>query len=485
MNPISTGIAELDEILEGGFAPGALVVIAGAPGTGKTIMAQQFSFSCATTEHKAIYYSTLSEPHAKLIRHLENFEFFDESALGSTVEFVHVDVASAQGDGKVEEAFGEIVRNCFAVQPTAVVIDSAKALHDSVGELPLREKIYELASRVAHTDAVLVFVGEYTEEELGTEPEFAVADTILYLANSPKGARDQRSLRVVKNRGSGYVSGRHVFRIGDGGIEVFRRFESSFPERHEFSPGRVTSGSPVLDAMIGGGFPIGSATLLGGPSGAGKTVLGLQFVVAGVNAGQRCLYVTFQESDRQLRAKAKAFGWDLDPIIEQGRLRVLYMEPVALGLDVMGARLRGVVEEGEEFGKVVLDSLAEIEGASAGTERFPDFLWSLVETFRRRGITSLLTNETRAFFGPTFELAGGLSYIFDNVILLRYAEMESEIRRALAIVKMRDSEHVKSLVEFEVGGKGLVIKGKFSGLRGILTGSPVMAEEKFREFFGR
>ncbi|MFA5891450.1 MAG: ATPase domain-containing protein [Actinomycetota bacterium] len=483
MNLISTGIVELDEILEGGFSPGALVVIAGAPGTGKTILAQQFSFACATREHKAVYYSTLSEPHAKLIRHLESFEFFDQSALGGRVEFVHVDVASSHGNGRLEEAFGEIVRNCFAVQPTAVVIDSAKALHDSVGESSLREKIYELASRVAHTNAVLMFVGEYTEEELGTAPEFAVADTILYLANSPKGARDQRSLRVVKNRGSGYISGRHVFRIGVRGIEVFPRFESVAPVQREFAPGRVTSGSPVLDAMIGGGFPVGGSSLLGGPSGAGKTVLGLQFVVSGVDAGQRCLYVTFQESDRQLIAKAKAFGWDLEPMIEQGRLRVLFMEPVALGLDVVGAQLREILDR-EDFSKVVLDSLAEVEGAAEGTDRFPDFLWSLVNTFRGRGITSLFTNETRAFFGSSFELAGGLSYIFDNVILLRYVELDSEIRRAMAIVKMRDSEHVKSLVEFEVGGKGLVIRGKFTGLRGVLSGSPVMAEEKFREFFG-
>jgi circadian clock protein KaiC len=483
MTRLPTGIPELDLVLGGGFSPGSCVVLAGPPGTGKTILAQQICFANATPEHHAIYYTTLSEPHSKLTSHLENFAFFDTTAIGETVEFHHLAaLAAPSGDVEMSAVSTEVVRNAFENRPSVIVIDSSKALHETEGP-GFRRSVYELASRVAHTDAVLVLVGEYEEEDVRTAAEFAVADAIILLTNSSTGLVDRRWLRVAKLRGSDYLSGRHFFRIGSSGIELYPRMEATLPSSPTGTERRLSSGIEGLDQMMTGGIPSESATIIAGPSGAGKTVFCLQFLAEGLRQGENCLYASFQESERQTLSKAKNFGWDFDRAIADGNLSVVHEQPVELGLDVVAAKLRHKVVE-KKATRVVIDSISELEHA-ADSGRFADYLWALVGTLRKEGATVVLTSETAAFFGPAFELAHGLSFIADNIILLRYTEIDSEIRRALVVVKMRDSDHTKSLVEFEITNKGAAVKGKFAGVSGVLSGTPRQTEQKFREFFER
>ncbi len=164
---MDTGVAGLDVVLDGGLEPGAVVVVAGAPGTGKTILAQQMCFATATAEHKGIYYTTVSEPHTKLVRHLEPFTFFDARSLGSRVEHIHLgDFLRPGRPGGLEPMVSEIVRKTLDEEPSVVVIDSAKMLRDFAGERELRGAFYDLTANFAETGAVLLLVGEYTPEEL-------------------------------------------------------------------------------------------------------------------------------------------------------------------------------------------------------------------------------------------------------------------------------------------------------------------------------
>jgi circadian clock protein KaiC len=482
MRRISTGIAELDLVLQGGLMPGSLAVLAGAPGSGKTILAQQICFANAHPDAKAIYYTTLSEPHSKLVDHLDGFSFFDPGAIGKSVEFRHL-ASLATGDNvTMADVTTEVVRQAFEQRPSVIVIDSSKALHEAEGP-GFRKSIYDLASRVAHTDALLLLVGEYELEDIKTAAEFAVADAILYMANDGSGKTDHRWLRVSKLRGSDYLGGRHTFRIGQSGISVYPRPESTLAPPHGESEGRISSGFPGLDEMMKGGVPTGSVTIVAGPSGAGKTVIGLQFLTEGLARGETCLYVSFQESERQLLDKARHFGWGLADAAASGALMVTHVQPVELGLDVVAAEIRrAAVDSGAK--RVVIDSIAELEH-SADRDRFSDYLWALVGSLRHGGATTILTSETSAFFGPAFELAHGLSYVADNVVLLRYTELESEIHRALVVVKMRESDHVKSLVEFEITPQGAKVLGKFAGVSGVLSGNPTPTEQRFKEFFGK
>lgn len=482
MRRVSSGIPELDLVLRGGFMPGSLAVIAGAPGSGKTILAQQVCFANAHPDAKAIYYTTLSEPHSKLVDHLEGFSFFDSGAIGKSVEFRHLAALGTSGTVTMAEVTEEVVRQAFEKRPSIIVIDSSKALHESEGP-GFRKAVYELASKVAHTEALLMLVGEYEMDDIKTAAEFAVADAILFLTNDMNTTADHRSIRVSKLRGSDYLGGRHTFRIGRNGIEVFPRTEALLSPPRKESEGRISTGFPGLDEMMHGGIPAGSVTLVAGPSGAGKTVIGLQFLTEGLSRGERCLYVSFQESERQLLDKARHFGWGLADAAASGALTITHVQPVELGLDIVAAEIKRAASASGAT-RVVIDSIAELEH-SATRQRFADYLWALVGALRHGGATTLVTSETSAFFGPAFELAHGLSYVADNVVLLRYTELASEIHRALVVVKMRDSNHVKSLVEFEIDPHGANVIGKFAGVSGVLSGSPTPTEERFRQFFGR
>jgi circadian clock protein KaiC len=482
MERTGTGIADLDLVLGGGLPLGSLVFIAGGSGTGKTILAQQISFANATAERKALYYTLVSESHSKLVRHLEQFAFFDPDALGERVDFIHLPAvlggvgADATAQEQLATLVDEVVRTSAEEERSVIVIDGIKALRDfaPVNGFGFRGVSYDLASKVAHSNAILLFVGEYTAEEVAYAPEFAVADGILYLADETFGRFDQRWLRILKLRGADYLMGKHSFRIGGSGIEVFPRFESITPPRQMWTGERVSLGIEGIDEQIGGGLPRGSATLIAGPSGAGKSVLGLHFVADGIARGEYCLYLSFQQSDQQLIAHGETFGWPFKAAVESGLLRIRHLEPVEISLDAVGAELREASLGETRVHRVVVDSLAELEPAARGTARFPDYLTALTGLFASIGATTLLTSETTAFFGPAFELPHGLAFVADNVILLRYAELESEVRRVLAIVKLRDGNHTKNLLEVEITKTGMTVIGKFSGLSGVLGGNPTL-----------
>lgn len=459
MTRLTTGSADLDVVLGGGLPPGSLQVLAGAPGTGKTILAQQICFANATPERKAIYYTTWSEPHDKLLRHLAPFGFFDAGALGTSVEFIHLgDLVGKPGADGLGAVASELIRTSFETRPAIVVVDSSKALHDVADERGFRQSVYDLASRIGYSDAVLLFVGEYTPEEIETGAEFAVADGIVRLTNEPAGALDRRWLRVLKMRGASPLGGRHSFAITQRGFEVYPRFEALRPDRGEPSHGRVSVGVPEMDELIGGGIPAGDSTLVVGPSGVGKTVLALNFMARGVADGERCLYVSFQEDAPQLLEKAASFGLDLAPALKSGQLVVSYVPPVEINLDAVGAIVRSELEGGD-VRRVVLDSLAELEASVAETERFPAYVWSLTGFSRAMGATALVTHEAgaRTAFST---LVTDFSFLFQNAIVLRYLELDAAIGRSLNVLKMRNSDHSKAFLQYEIGSHGFRILGE-------------------------
>ncbi|HSP08069.1 MAG TPA: ATPase domain-containing protein, partial [Candidatus Dormibacteraeota bacterium] len=447
----------------------SLVVVAGAPGTGKTILAQQMCFTNGTTEHKAIYYSTISEPPERLLQHVAGFEFFDNAALVTKVEFINLgDMLQASPDG-LSLMVDEIIRKCLDEHPSLIVVDSAKALRDySESHRSLRTAVYRLASGIAHTDTTLIFVGEYTPEEIGSASEFSLADGILELAYVSHEPMDKRWLRVRKMRSSSHLPGHHPLQISSAGIHLFVRAESvdGHIQAAGETTGRLSTGVKGLDDITHGGLPRGSSTLVLGPSGCGKTALALRFIVEGLENGERCLYVTFQENARQLTAKAASFGWDLTTYMKDGRLRIFNVDESSLDLDFIAAGVRTEVAKGS-LSRMVIDSLAEMVLASRESERFPAYARSLLGSLRAAGVSVLTTSETSSL-GPTTDVVGGLSFLYHNVVLLRYIENHSVVGRAVAIYKMRDSNHDKGLWAFKIGEQGFEVEDKVEGVTGLL-----------------
>lgn len=468
MKRLATGIEALDTVLGGGLPVGALIVIGGSPGTGKTILAQQITFSAGTPERKAIYYSTISEPPEKFISHLESFDFFDRTALVDRVEFINLGETILAGEDGLDAMMKEIVRKCIDENPSVIVVDSAKALRDFSGGSSLRAAIYQLAARIAHTDTTVIFVGEYSSDELSTAPEFSLADGILELVYESHEPMDRRWLRVRKLRSSNHLSGKHPFVIDSKGIHMFIRAETldeGLAMQGE-AEGRVSTGVAGLDKMTHGGLPRGGSTLVLGPSGCGKTALALQFLVTGLQNGERALYVTFQENSEQLIRKSASFGWDLNPYIESGKLKIFHVAESSLDLDFIASVVREELAK-DPLHRMVIDSLAEMVVAARESERFSAFARTLLGWLRAAGVSVLTTSETSSL-GPTPELIGGLSFLYHNVVLLRYIEQDSEVGRAVTILKMRNSDHEKGLWKFAITDHGFVVLEKVEGVTGLL-----------------
>ena len=477
MDRVPTGIAELDEILDGGLPAGSLAVLAGPPGTGKTILAQQLAFSASTDEHPALYYTTLSESHAKMRRHLSSLDFYDESKVDEAVQFLHVTelLQGANADDRgLEGFFDEVLEAAFDQSPSVIVVDSFKSLHHFISENRMREAVFDLASKVSHTGALLLLVGEYTDREILQGPEFAVADAILEVSHDIDGPVDRRYLRVRKLRGSSSLMGKHAFRITEQGYELYPRVESLAPKPPAIGGGRRGFKNDVLDEMTGGGLPPGEATLIMGPSGAGKTVLSSEWISCGLAKDERCLYVSFEESAAQLQQKAHTFGWEWDAAVQDGNLHLLHVPPIELDIDQLAHRIRELVNR-QQITRVVFDSLGELVPVANDLGRFPGYIWALATTITATGASLVFTQETTAL-GPTEARFAKLSYLFHNVVVLRYMEIGARVGRALMILKMRESDHDKRLASYEITSTGFGITGEVADAKGILGGPSLRAE---------
>ena len=347
--------------------------------------------------------------------------------------------------------------------PAVVVIDSSKALQVFADEHALRAAYYELASRVAHTGAVVILVGEYTPAEIERNVEFALADGIIQLANEAYEPVDRRWLRVLKMRGALHLAGRHSFRITGDGCEVFPRLETIVAQENAREvAGRVASGVPRLDELLGGGIPAGDATAILGPSGCGKTVLALRFIAQGLADGERCLYASFQESASALTMKAASFGWDLQGPLESGQLVIHHVPQGELNLDTLGAVVRKELSQGS-VRRIILDSLCGA-GRGGARDRPLSGLRPLADRLhpRRRGLGARDERDDRP---GTRGRAHRRSFVpLQQRAAARCIEMESETRRALSILKMRDSDHAKGVYQFEIDMQGFKLMDKLEGL---------------------
>ena len=455
---ISSGNREADRVLGGGFPSNSINILMGEPGTGKTLFAEQLLFANANGGRPVLYLTTLSEPLSKVVTYLQLLPFYDESKLGTAV--MYDDIGELLATAGVSALVPRVREAILEFRPSIIVIDSFKAIHDLSPSVPeMRRLISELAGLLSAYDTTTFLVGEYREEDISAFPEFAVADGIVEFARHKHSTRDERFLRVSKLRGSGYREGLHGFRITSAGLEVYPRLVSPrVPAGYSVALERVPTGVAGLDRLLGDGLWRGSTSLLAGPTGSGKTTIGLQFALAGLAMGEPALYVNFQENPTQLaRAIVSLGGNDVSELQRQG-LHLLYTSSVELQIDHLIVQMFAIIEQ-HSIRRVVLDAIGDLSLASVDVYRTHDYLYALVQRFAVAGITALLlledvTHGPLAGGSPVATEFGRLSYMCDNLILLEITRGE-KLSRRLSVYKTRGSAHDDGVHPVTISARGV------------------------------
>jgi circadian clock protein KaiC len=343
-------------------------------------------------------------------------------------------------------------------RPAIMVIDSFKALSAYASDRDLRPFLHELAGRLSASPVSSFWVGEYSEEEVAVAPEFAIADAILLLATSRVHEREARWLRVMKLRGSDSAPGRHAYRISADGIHVFPRLADP-PDvgGYALSGERISSGIAALDEMLADGYRPGASTLCAGPSGTGKTLMGLHFIFNGAREGEPGVLATLQEHPVQLERILSGFGWSLT---DDG-VELMHRSPVDIYVDEWVYELLETVER-TGARRVLIDSLTDLQLASVDSIRFREYMYSLVQRLARQGVSVFMTSELPNLFETTHLSEYGVSHLADNVVLLQYIREQSSVRRALTVLKTRASRHEPEIREYTITPDGIVLGASFA-----------------------
>lgn len=478
---MATGVPGLDAVLGGGLPEYSFNMIAGPPGSGKTTLAQQIIFANATAERPALYFTLLGEPTLKMLRYQRRFRFFKPELVGSAVRFINLtaEVLAQDLDRVLERIKAEIER----YRPGIVVVDSFRTI--SVRGMPspsvdleramgLEHFIQDLALHLTTWEVTSFLIGEYHEQE-GQSPVFTVADGVLWLSQATDRNSVVRKFQVTKVRGQAQMPGLHTLRITDRGVEIFPRIPEQQLRRKPRPDveARLATGIPGLDEMMGGGIPAGDAVLISGPAGSGKTTFATQFVAEGLRRGEHAVVVVFEEYPEEYLARARAFNLDLQDEVRAGNLKIIYLRPLDLSVDETLAEISDGVRE-LDAKRVVIDSLSGFEVALAPTFRqdFQESLYRLVGALTATGITMVMTTEVVEPTNIMQFTRDRVSFITDDIIMQRYVEIDGEIRKILAVVKMRGSSHSPALRAYELTPTGAVMNEFLKDYHGILSGVP-------------
>src|SRR6185312_6482192 len=315
---VETGVRNLDALFQGGLPKGSVVVLAGSPGAGKTILTQQICFHTASAQQRVLYFNTLSEPTAKTLWHLTQFSFFDPKKLDAGgVQFV--DLGAILRTKGLEQASQLIMEQVRKVKPAIVVIDSFRVFDDLArSKEEVRKFGYELSVNLMAWEVTTFLLGEYGPLDISTNPLFSVIDGLFLVTQREQSGEQQRFIQLVKLRGTEHNRDEHSFIITANGIEVFAPRVTI--QREDRGPGaaRCKTGISKFDELLGEGIPRGSSLLIAGVAGTGKTVLLLEFLYRGAQAGEKGIIFSFEETKERLLASARGLGWDLEREIERG-----------------------------------------------------------------------------------------------------------------------------------------------------------------------
>jgi circadian clock protein KaiC len=469
-------VAGLDDILAGGLPSRRLYLVDGSPGTGKTTLALQFLLAGTARGERGLYV-TLSETEEELDQVATSHGWSLDG-----VEIVELPTEDAEAERESYTIFhpAEVELQVVIDRMFAVVEQSAAKLVvlDSLSEMRLlardplrfRRQILALKQFFSARGCTVLLLDDKTAPE-GDLQLHSLAHGVIQLEHvALEYGAERRRLQVLKLRGRRFQGGYHDFRICTGGLAVYPRIRR--PESTDTSIGRLLpSGSSELDALLGGGLPSGTSLLVTGPAGTGKSVLATQYACAAASRGEKVLFLLFDERLSTFTLRAEGLGMELRAMIDDGRLVIQQIEPTELSPGEFAHEVvRAVEDDGVKM--VVIDSINGYLQSMPEERLLPTQVHELLSFLASRGVTSILTLVQRGIFGNPVEEAADVSYLADNVILLRYFEVSGTVRQAVSVVKKRSGNHERTIRECRVDRGGLQVGEPLHEFQGVLTGVP-------------
>jgi circadian clock protein KaiC len=472
-----TGIAGVDEVLGGGIARNRLHLLEGSPGTGKTTIALQFLLRGAEAGESGIYVS-LAETEQELRDGAashgwgigDRIEIFELVSPESAMDPEQSQSLLYSSDLELGETIKRILQAIERLKPKRVVIDSLSEIRLlAQSSLRYRRQILALKHYFAQHQSTVIMLDDLTTES-SDRAVHSIAHSVIHLDQlAPIYGGERRRLRVVKCRGQAFRSGFHDYVIAPGGVRLFPRLVSA-EHRAGFSGLLLESGIRELDKLLGGGIAAGSSTLIIGPAGTGKSLLGLHFIAAAIARGERAALFVFDEELGLLFARAKGLGIDLAAMQESENLVVEQLDAAELSPGEFSHRVRLAVDR-ENVRTVVIDSLNGYQASMPEEQFLILHLHELLQYLNRQGVATFLTVAQHGMVGDMKQTID-VTYLADTVIMLRYFEALGRVRRAMSVIKKRAGAHEDAIREFRIGESGIKVGQPLTEFQGILRGVP-------------
>ncbi len=473
---LGTGVPGLDEVLSGGLTRDRLYLLEGEPGTGKTTLAMQFLNEGARLAETVVYI-TLAETSIEL-RAVADSHGWDmqgvhlheiipsENILADDQQYTMFHPSEVEM-GSTTRQILEVVE---AYKPSRVVIDSLSELQ-LLAQNPLRyrRQVLGLKQYFATRSCTVLLLDDCSTPN-GDLAVRSVAHGVISLELMTLNyGMERRKLRVVKYRGVAYRGGKHDYQIGTGGITVFPRLVAA-STRNVRPTSQLKSGLPILDQMLGGGLEEGTSTLISGPPGTGKSSLSAQFIHAATERGEKTAMFLFEEARNNLLNRSKGLNMDLATAIDAGLLSIQQIDPAELAPGEFTHTVCKAAAAGAKI--VVIDSLNGYLNAMPDERFLTTHLHELLTHLGQMGVVTIVVGIQQGMMGGQMTTSVDASYIADNVVMLRYYEMDGEVRQAVSVFKKRGSMHERTIRSYALDHEGIHVGDVLKGFHGILTGVP-------------
>ena len=467
-----TNIPGFDLISNGGLPAGRTTLVSGGPGSAKTIFAAQFLIEGIKSGEPGCFV-TFEEQPIDIRRNLLSFDWdierFEKEGLWVFVDgSLHPkDEPVTIGDYDLGGLVSRIGHAVNKVGARRVSIDSIGAMLVQLGRpAVIRRELYRVGWQLREMGVTSIITAEHTGSTEAPVEEY-VTDNVIILRNTLEEEKRRRTLEILKFRGASHLKGEFPFTISeDNGIILLPL--SSIELQQKSSEKRITSGIPELDTMCGGGFYRDSVVLVSGATGTGKTLTATGFLAA-LEEGERGLLCAFEESRDQLYRNALGWGVDFPALEADGRLRIVSEYPEVAALEDHLLRIKKHIEEFKPT-RVAVDSLSALERIST-LRTFREFVLALTSYLKDKQIAGVFTSTTPSLLGGSTVTEAHISSVTDSIILLRYVEVFGEMRRGIAVLKMRGSQHDRNIREYLIDSHGMHIGEPFRGVSGILSGN--------------